>query len=139
MDILAELESTKAALEKANGELATLTANEASAKAELEAARNAAFSEGVARGQAEAELATAKAEINSLQANATLSAAEIEKLKAEAKTVDQKVLEITGKKGGEAAQEVHKGTKQNTISHAEFNALDPYAQDNFLKEGGKLS
>ena len=136
MDILAELETTKAALEKANGELATLTASKDEAAAELEKSQGdlAALIES-SNASAEAS----QAEISRLSAAQTLATAEIEKLKAEAKSVDQKVLEITGKKGGEAAQEVHKATKQNTISHAEFNALDPYAQDNFLKEGGKLS
>jgi len=132
MDILAltkELDDTKAELATANESIASANATVEAATAELTKATDA-----LATLQASADAAAVVAS-EALAA----SHAEVAKLTAEAKTVDQRVLEITGKSGGKPAENITSGTARSEMSRAEFGAIPSTEQHAFCKAGGKIT
>jgi len=138
MDIIRQIEETKAALESAQSE-------SAAAQAELETVKGELATSIEAIESATAALESAKSESESFLAASELVKAElvaanekIAKLESEAKTVSQLVLEITGSRGNKPAEAVHAGVK-TSVSRAEFAEMSPHEQGKFCRSGGKIS
>lgn len=138
MDIITQIEETKAALESAQSESAAAQAELETVKGELATSIEALESSVAALDVAKVESELAKIAAEAAKAELVAANEKITKLESEAKTVSQLVLEITGSRGNKPAEAVHTGSKPS-VSRADFDQFTPAAKEAFFRGGGKIS
>ena len=137
MDIIEEFETTKAALATTQGELATAQQATESAQSEVAALQSQLADEKKRADECATILIETKEQAVKIKADSEIAQAEVAKLKAEEKSLSERVLEITGKKGGKPAEAVHAAQATNQITRAEFDALDHAERNAFMASKGK--